>query len=1052
MSANDVHGAERGAIAWMIRHRVAPNLLMMAFLVGGVIMARNIKQEVFPDFELDIVTITVPYPGASPEEVERGIVLVIEEAIRGTDGVKEVTARAREGVAVIEAELFEDVNRQKVYQEIQQDVNRITTLPEEAEEPEVVLAARWREVLNVEVYGNVGEWALREVVEQVRDRLLMNPGITQVGLEGVRAYEVQVAVPQEALRAYGLTLDQIAAKISATAIELPGGKVETRGGEILLRVTERRDWAKEFANIPIVTTSDGTVLYLRDIATVSDSFEDTDAVGTFNGARAMGIAVYRVGNQTPIGVSKAAREVLAEIAPDLPPGVRCDVRYDRSDIYRQRLELLLRNAGIGLVLVMILLSVFLEVRLAFWVMMGIPISFLGAFLFLSGLGVTINMISLFAFILALGIVVDDAIVVGENIYEYRQRGMGGAAASVLATRGVSVPVTYSILTNIVAFLPLLALPGTMGKIWSVIPLVVCTVFAISWFEAMLILPSHLAHAKAGGRTALGRVVHHWQQAFSGAFMRGVARFYGPLLRTAVRWRYLTVAAGFALLACVAGYVFSGRIGMILMTRVEADYAFATATLPVGCPLSQATAVRDRLERVANQVAAENGGEALCEGVFALIRENVIEMRAYLTDPDVRPISTSKFTDLWRARVGEIAGLESLRFQFDRGGPGGGASLTVELSHRDIAVLDQASARLAETLDGFANVKDIDDGYTPGKQQLNFTLKPEGESLGLTVREVARQVRNAFYGAEALRQQRGRSEIKVKVRLPEDERVSEADIEDLFIRTPAGRDVPLRDVAAVTRGRAYTDITRREGRRTVTVTADVVPIGDTNKVIATLNSDVLPQLARDFPGLGYGYEGRQADMAESMQRLFALLVLVLLAIYVMLALPFRSYTQPLIIMTAIPFGLVGAVFGHLIMRYDLSVISLMGILALSGVVVNDAIVLIDHANERRREGLTAFQAVTQAGIRRFRPIMLTTLTTFGGLAPMIFETSRQARFMIPMALSLGYGILFATAITLVLVPSLYLIIEDVRRLSGATAAPHEPAPEATATEVVFETGG
>jgi multidrug efflux pump subunit AcrB len=511
----------------------------------------------------------------------------------------------------------------------------------------------------------------------------------------------------------------------------------------------------------------------------------------------------------------------------------------------------------------------------------------------------------------------------------------------------------------------------------------------------------------------------------------VARYYGPLLRAAVRWRYVTLAGALALLAGVAGYVFSGRIGMILMPRVEADYAFATARLPVGCPLSQAMAVRDRLERTANAVAAENGGDRLLEGVFAVINENVIEMRAYLTPPEVRPISTSKLTDLWRARVGEIPGTESVRFQADRGGPGGGASLTVELSHRDIAVLDQASARLAEILDGFSNIKDIDDGYTPGKEQLNFTLKPEGYSLGLTVRDVARQVRNAFYGAEALRLQRGRSEIKVRVRFPESERMSEADIEDMMIHTAAGRDVPLRDVANVVRGRAYTDISRREGRRTVTVTADVVPIGDTNRVIATLDSDVLPQLARDFPGLGYGYEGRQADMAESMQRLFSLLILVLLTIFVMLALPFRSYIQPLIVMTAIPFGLVGAVFGHLIMGYDLSVISLMGILALSGVVVNDAIVLIDHANERRREGLSPFLAVTQAGIRRFRPIMLTTLTTFGGLAPMIFETSRQARFMIPMALSLGYGILFATSITLVLVPSLYLIAEDVKGLAPST---------------------
>jgi len=1043
--SNPAPARDRGPIAWMVQHRVAPNLLMIACLVGGLLMARRIKQEFLPDFDLDIVQVSVPYPGASPEEVERGIVLVVEEAIRGTDGVKEVTATAREGIGVVRAELFEDVDRQKVYQEIQQEVNRITTFPEDAEEPQVVLLARWREVLTVELYGDVSEWALRELVEQVRDRLLLDPDITQVLLKGVRPYEVHVEVPVENLRAYGLTLDQIAARIAATALELPGGKVETRGGEILLRVTERREWASEFANIPIITTSDGTVLYLRDIAAVRDTFEDTDAMGTFDGARAMGIAVYRVGEETPISVSDAVRRTMAELEPDLPPGVHYSIRSDFSEMYRQRLELLLRNGCLGLTLVMLLLGVFLEVRLAFWVTMGIPTSFLGAFLFLPAMGVTINMVSMFAFIIALGIVVDDAIVVGENIYEYRQRGMGAVAAAVRATRGVAVPVAYSILTNIVAFLPLLALPGFMGKVFRVIPMVVCTVFAISWLEAVFILPAHLAHAKAGGRTALGRVVHHWQQAFSRGFMRFVTRYYGPLLRTAVRWRYLTVAAGVALLVGVAGYVFSGRIGMILMPRVEADYAFAEATLPVGCPMSQAAAVRDRLERAANAVAAENGGERLLEGVFALVRENVVELRAYLTDPDVRPISTSRFTELWRERVGEIPGIESLRFQADRGGPGGGAALTVELSHRDIAVLDKASARLAEILNGFSNVKDIDDGYTPGKQQLNFTLKPEGYSLGLTVREVARQVRNAFYGAEALRQQRGRSEIKVKVRLPEAQRTSEADIENLLIRTPAGRDVPLRHVANVVRGRAYTDITRREGRRTVTVTADVVPIGDTSKIIATLNSDVLPQLAREFPGLGYSYQGRQADLRESMQKLVATFVLVLLAIYAMLAIPFRSYIQPAIVMMAIPFGLVGAVFGHILMGYDLSVMSMLGIVALSGVVVNDSLVLIDYANGLRREGLSAFEAIARAGIRRFRPIMLTTLTTFGGLAPMIFETSRQARFLIPMALSLGYGLLFATAITLLLVPSLYLITEDAKTAARVlTFRRRQPSPAAEPT--------
>jgi len=1021
-----------GAISWMTRHGVAPNLLMAVLLIGGLLMSMRIKQEVFPDFDLDIVTVSVAYPGASPEEVERGIVLVVEEAIRGVDGVKETTSTASEGVGTVTAELFEDADHMKVYQDIKQAVDRILTFPEEAEEPEVMLEARWRQVLTVELHGDVGEWVMRDTVERVRDRLLLRENITQIELRGVRSYEIHVEVPEANLRAYGLTLSGIAQRIRATALELPGGKIETASGEILLRMTERRDWAEEFARLPIITTAEGTVLYLEDIANVRDTFEDADWVGTYDGERAMGLAVYRVGEQTPIEVSRAVREAMAEIEPDLPPGVSYGIRHDMSEVYQQRLELLMRNAFLGLALVLLLLGIFLEVKLAFWVTMGIPISFLGAMLFLPLMDVSINMISMFAFIVALGIVVDDAIVAGENIYEYRQRGMGLLEAGIQGARDVAIPVTFSILTNIVAFFPLMILPGMMGKVFSVIPVVVITVFAISWVEALFILPAHLAHTKPGGRTRLGRGFHHLQQRFSHGFRQAIYNVYGPILDVCVRYRYLTIAVAAAILTAVAGYVASGQIGMILMPRVESDRADATAVLPVGCPLSRAVEVRKQLEAAARVVAERHGGEALMEGLFCVIHENEVEIRAYLTDADVRPISTMAFAEKWREETGLIPGLESIRFESDAVGPSRGKALTVELSHTHIETLDRASADLAERLATFPNVKDIDDGYTPGKEQLNFTLKPEGHSLGLTVREVARQVRDAFYGAEALRQQRGRNEIKVMVRRPERQRISEADIEDLLIRTPAGTDVPLPQVANVERGRAYTSIDRREGRRTVQVTADVVPMGETNQVMATLDEEIMPELMDTYPGLSYIYEGKQADLRESTSELLVTFIIAMLAIYALLAIPFRSYVQPLIVMVAIPFGAIGAVFGHLLMGYDLSLMSLMGLVALSGVVVNDSLILIDYANRlRREENLGPMDAIHQAGVRRFRPIMLTTLTTFGGLAPMIFETSIQARFLIPMALSLGYGILFATTITLVLVPSLYLGIEDVKR--GALAA-------------------
>ena len=892
-----------------------------------------------------------------------------------------------------------------------------------------------REVLQIQLYGDTSEGVLRELAEQVRDSLLAYPEITQVELRGVREYQIHVQIDQETLRRYDLTLAQVANRIRMSAIEIPGGTVETLGGDILLRVKERRDWAHEYADLPIISSPEGAIVRLSDIAQVTDDFQEADREAYYDGQRAIGLAVYRVGRETPIGISDATRAAMAQIEGQLPPGISWTINRDRAAIYRQRLHLLLRNACLGLILVLGLLGLFLEFKLAFWVTMGIPTAFLGAFLFLPHLGVTINMISMFAFIVALGIVVDDAIVVGENIYEARQQGSNMVDAAILGARNVALPVTFSILSNMVAFLPLMFIPGVMGKIWKVIPITVITVFAISWVEALLILPAHLSHAQADPHHWVGRKLHGMQQAFSRGFLRFVHRFFAPFLGFCMRFRYVTVAASIAVFIVVLSFVANGRIGVIMMPRVEADVAVVTAVLPFGSPAHKVQALADILVARAEEMVAENGQEELSEGVFTRIEENRVETYIYLTRPEIRPLTTGEVTRRWREKVGQMPGLESLRFEADRGGPGSGAALSIELSHRNIDALDRASARLAEVLAGYPIVTDIDDGYTPGKQQLNFRIKPEGQILGLTAQDIARQVRNAFFGAQAIRQQRGRNEVRLYVKLPKEQRSSEYDIEQLLIRTAAGTDVPLMHVAEVDRGRAYTSIERRNGRRTVTVTANVVPIEQTSQVKATLEEAALPQLVADFPGLSFRWAGRQQSMGESMDSMFSGFILAMMAIYVMLAIPFRSYAQPLIVMAAIPFGMVGAVLGHMIMGYALSLMSFMGIVALSGVVVNDSLILIDYANRLRREGVatTAFDAIHRAGVRRFRPIILTTLTTFGGLAPMIFETSRQARFLIPMALSLGYGIVFATAITLLLVPCLYMALDDLGRLWHKTSA-------------------
>ncbi|MDX1698416.1 MAG: efflux RND transporter permease subunit, partial [Thiohalobacterales bacterium] len=621
----------------------------------------------------------------------------------------------------------------------------------------------------------------------------------------------------------------------------------------LLRVKQRRDWAEGFGEIPIITTRDGTVLRLRDIARVSDVFEDVDRVRSFNGQPAMSLEVYRVGDQTPLGIAEEVRQTLEAFEADLPPGVQTAVNVDQSRIYQQRLELLTRNGLIGLALVLVMLGIFLEIKLAFWVTMGIPTAFLGAILLLPALGVSINMVSMFAFIIALGIVVDDAIIAGENIYEYRQRGMGLIESAIQGARDVAVPVSYSILTNIVAFMPLYFVPGMVGKIFVIFPFVVGSVFVISWIEALFILPSHLAHTSSNGRTAAGAWLHRRQQALSHAVRHFIRDRYGPVIRVCLQHRYLTVAIGIAVLMTLIGYVASGRMGFVLMPQTDSDRAVAEAVLPYGIPLDNTLAVRDQLLLAAEALIEENGGEQLSKGILASVDANEISARLSLTAPGVRPLSTAEVTRLWRERIGQLPGLESLKFKSNQGGPASGAALTVELSHRDVDVLNQASSALAGELAGYANVKDIDDGFSPGKQQLNYRLLPEGRSLGLTAREVARQVRSAFYGAEALRQQRGRNEIKVMVMLPESQRISEYDIEQLLIQTPAGGDVPLHQVAEVTRSRAYTSIERRDGRRTLEVTADVEPRRATSQVLATLRSDTLPRLVRDYPGLTYDFE-------------------------------------------------------------------------------------------------------------------------------------------------------------------------------------------------------
>ena len=1034
-----------GPVAWMAGHPVAANLLMAALLIGGIMSALRVRQEVFPEFSLDIIGISVPYPGASPEEVERGIISVVEDAVRGIDGVKRITSTASEGRGSVSVELQLNAVADRVLQNVKNAVDRIATLPEDVERPTVSLLENRNLVVNIAVAGDFSEKVLRETAERIRDELAIREGITLVQLGAAKPLEIAIEIREASLRAHNLTLEGVAGEIRRAAIDLPAGSLKTDAGEILFRTTERRDFGREFADIPVISRPDGSTLKLGEIAIITDGFADIDLQPNLDGLPAATVEVYRVGDETPISVSDEVIRYLDELRPELPEGMAVQRVRDDSTSYRERVELLVRNAAIGLGLVLLMLGLFLEPRLAFWVTLGIPISILGSFLFLSQTNASINMISLFAFIVTLGIIVDDAVVVGENIFEKRAEGMPALEAAIAGARQISGPVTFAVLTNMVAFAPMLFVPGASGKLFMQIPAVAISVFAVSLIESLFVLPAHLSHNPR--QTVLWKVISIPSQYFERGLFWFIRQIYAPIAGFAVRQRYGTIAVALAMLTVTIATLVSGRLPFTFLPKIDADFVVVNATLPLGVPVDRTSAVQERLMASLAKTVDESGGPTIIDNVYGVLGGSVggfgpvqrassngshlLGIQASLSPQDQRSISATEFSRRWRENTGEIAGIETISFKSETG-RSSGAAIDVQLSHRDTAVLDAASLALAERIRVFAGVTDIDSGVSLGKPQFNLELTPEARSLGLTATDLARQTRGYFYGVEALRQQRGRNEVRVMVRLPEAERRTLNTVEKAVLRTPEGTEIPFSEAAVSTEGRAYTSIKRTDGRRVNSVTADLdTNIANGNEVNAVLDAEVLPRLKREFPGLTWSFEGEQNAQAESLDSLTTGFIAALFVIYALLAIPFRSWIQPLVVMAAIPFGIIGAVIGHFVMGFGFSIISIFGIVALSGVVVNDSLVLVVTTNEMRkaRPGASLLEIVVGAGRRRFRPILLTSVTTFFGLMPMVLETSMQARFLIPMAISIAFGVMFSTFIILLLVPALYVVIEDATSLSS-----------------------
>lgn len=1049
-----------GPIAWMARNHVAANLLMLVLLIGGLVFALNVKQEVFPSVQLDIITVQVPFPGATPREVEEGVVLAIEENLRDIDEIKELRSTASEGSGVVTAELFAGSDINAVLNDVKTAVDRITTFPTEAEEPVIAPADMRQQVVNLILHGDVDTRALKNLAEQTRDELLDLPGITLVNLAAIPPPEISIEVSQQDLRRYGLTLPEIARRVDENSRQLGAGAIETRGGEVLVRVDERRETAAALRELVLIAEPGGSVVRMGDVARIDDGFRDTNRVAYFDGQLAGQVRVFRVGEQSPLEIAETVRDYVASKRAEWPEDISVRVWEDRSELYADRIGLLLDNGKLGVILVLIVLGLFLRPALAFWVTLGIPVSFLGVFLFLPIFDVSINMLSMFAFLLVLGIVVDDAIVVGEAGFHHRKAGVPPVEAAIRGAREVGRPVVFAVLTTMVAFAPLLFMPGTMGKFFVGIPLVVIPILLLSLVESLFILPAHLASVREvrPWRGPLG-AMQRLQEGVSARLQRFIRRRYRPFLVRALRRRYLTLASGLAALIVVLGMMISGYMPLRFMPDIEGDSVTATVSLPVGAAMSDTSALVQRLideARATGEELVGPDGVPVVEGIYAEVGGQAGDggpggggseqgsatngfVQVELVETDLRDFSARAFSDAWRNRVGEPAGVDRLNFSFGLG-PGAGADLGIELAHRDQDTLERMAERLAESFGDYEGVYNIDDGFTRGKPQVEVQLTPLGRALGLDVASVAAQLRGSFFGAEAQRQQRGRDELRIYARLPEADRNRLDTLENLILRTPDGGEVPLDQAATLRYTKSFTSIGREAGRRVIDVTAAVDPaLASANQISADLQNRVLSEMMRDYPGMDWELSGGQEERAESFAALGGGMLLALFIIYALIAVAFRSYVQPLLVMLAIPFGLIGAVAGHLLLGMDMSFISLFGLVALSGVVVNDSLVLIDAVNNARDRGHSPARAVVIGSARRFRAVLLTSLTTFFGLMPMIFETSLQARFLIPMAISLGFGVLFVTVIALVLIPAAYLALEDIYS-SLRRGAAQLPVPE------------
>lgn len=1032
---------DQGIIYWFASNPVAANLLMVVLLIGGLYAAYTLKKEMFPATSVNQVQVTMVYPGAAPDEVEKGICVKIEDAVTGLEGIDKTTCMANEGMARANIEIGSDYDVKNVMAEIKNRVDGINSFPGEAEKPIISEILIQQPVLFLSVYGNVPEDDLLQATRDVRDDLIDLPNVSMASLVGERDYEIAIEIKEDTLRQYQITFDEIATVLRAASIDLPGGSIKTDRGDVLLRSVGQSYTGEEFAQTVIRTNPDGSRLLLSDVATINDGFEESGEIGTFDGKPAISIQVNAVENESVLEISDAVNAYVARMQDNMPANMSVATWSDTSHYVRGRLDMMERNMLQGAVLVLLTLTLFLRLKVAFWVMLGLPVAFLGAFMFLPITGISINMLSMFGFILVLGIVVDDAIVIGESSYYEIQHKGHSLKNVVVGAQRVSTPATFGVLTTIAAFAPMLFVGTLFGSFFEAIGWVVILCLLFSLVESKLILPAHLAHMRSddigtnnpGPLLRLQRKVNHGLESV-------ISKHYQPTIDRAIRRPGLTLSVFVGVFLLSIGLIQNGLVRFVMMPDFVADFVQADFAMAQGTPQDRSSEVlkhiQDSLERLDADVSREVGQESGAVFTHQLsFLDSQISGRVIveLVKDEDAVIDGKEMLKRWTEYIGEIPGATHIG-TMSLTGPGQGPDVSLKLVGSDTEELRLAADILAERLKAFEGVTDVRNSIEAGKDEIELSIKAVGRNLGLNQADLGRQIRQAYYGEEVQRLQRGNDEIKVMLRYDRATRESLKSLDELRIRTSAGDELPLSTVAEVKLGKAANAIERVNRKRAARITAMVdKAIGDPQAIVNELMPEPGQPIVPEYPEITYDLDGTSKEMTELLVNLGIGMLSAILLIYVLLAIPLKSYAQPIIIMLVIPFGITGAIVGHLLLGMTFSMMSIFGVIALTGVVVNDSLVMVDYINKERRQGIDIISAVKHAGTKRFRAILLTSLTTFFGLLPIMFEQSLQAKVIIPMAVSLAFGILFATVITLILIPALYALLENMKfkfiRLTG-----------------------